>query len=259
MTAQGRDDRQDRDSWPISHVARMAGVSSRTLRHYEDRGLLAPAFTGANGYRFYRMPELLRLQRILALRSLGLGLEPIAGILAGQSDEAEALSAHHRWLLEESRRLSEMAKTVRATLVTLAEGGNMDAEEMFRGFEANPYEEEARQLWGDAAVDASQARLAGLSPDRQQDLMREARAINAELAACLHAGLGPSEPRVSDAVARHYRWVCAGWTPDRESYKGLGTMYVQDGRFTAFYDSETPGLAAYLARAMHAWADVHLT
>ena len=249
---------QRRDAWPISDVARMAGVSPRTLRHYEERGLLAPAFTGANGYRFYGMTELLRLQRILLLRRLGLGLEAIAAILAGQTDEAEALAVHHRWLQEESRRLAQMAATVSATLETLKRGEAMDAQKMFRGFEENPYEDEARQRWGDARVDSSKEKLAALGNAGRQDLMQEARAINAELAACLEAGLAPSEPRVSAAVARHYRWVCAGWSPDKAGYVGLGTMYVQDPRFTVFYDSEIPGLAAYLAEAMKVWAEANL-
>lgn len=246
------------DAWPISEVARMAGVSSRTLRHYEHRGLLPPAFTGPNGYRFYRMEELLRLQRILLLRSLGLGLDSIGSVLAGQIDEAEALAVHHRWLQEESRRLAQMAATVRATLDTLAKGGTLNAQELFRGFEENPYEDEARQRWGDARVESSKDKLNALGRDGQQELLREARAVNAELAACLRAGLAPSDPRVGAAVARHYRWVCAGWTPDRAAYKGLGELYVQDSRFTAFYDSEAPGLAAYLAEAIGSWAEANL-
>lgn len=246
------------DAWPISEVARMAGVSSRTLRHYEERGLISPAFTGTNGYRFYGMDELLRLQRILLLRRLGLGLEEIARILAGQTDEMEALAVHQRWLQEESLRLTHMAEAVQATLEMLMQGGTMDAQELFRGFSENPYEEEARQRWGDAPVDASQARLTSLGTDRQRELLQEAQAINTELAACLRAHLAPSDTRVSAAVARHYRWVCAGWTPDRDAYKALGSMYVQDGRFTAFYDREAPGLAAYLSTAIDAWADANL-
>lgn len=246
------------DAWPISDVARMAGVSSRTLRHYEERGLIAPAFTGTNGYRFYGMDELLRLQRILLLRRLGLGLEAIAGILEGQTDEVEALAVHQRWLQQESLRLTQMAGAVQATLESLTEGGTMDAQELFRGFSENPYEEEARQRWGDAPVDASQARLTSLGMDQQRELMQEARAINTELAACLRTHLAPSDPRVSAAVARHYRWVCAGWTPDRDAYKALGSMYVQDRRFTAFYDREAPGLAVYLSAAIDAWADANL-
>ena len=249
---------RQKDAWPISDVARMAGVSSRTLRHYEERGLLSPAFTGPNGYRFYGMQELLCLQRILLLRRLGLGLDAIASIMDGQIGEAEALAVHHRWLQEESRRLAGMAATVRATLETLAQGGTMDAQELFRGFDENPYEDEARQRWGSARVDSSKEKLGSLDRDRQQELLQEARSINGELAACLRAGLAPSDPRVSAAVARHYQWVCAGWTPDRAAYKGLGELYVQDSRFTAFYDREMPGLAVYLAAAIDAWAETHL-
>jgi DNA-binding transcriptional MerR regulator len=245
-------------AWPISDVARMAGISSRTLRHYDERGLLAPAFTGANGYRFYGMPELRRLQRILLLRRLGLGLESIDDILAGQADEAQALEVHHRWLLAESRRLQDMAFTVRTTLGALQQGGTMEAQNMFKGFEENPYEEEARQRWGSASVESSKAALAALGPDGRQELAGEAQAINGELAACLQAGLEPGNPRVQDVVARHYRWVCAAWTPNRSAYLGLGAMYVQDPRFTAFYDSETPGVAAYLAEAMEVWAGANL-
>ena len=248
----------DSAAWPISDVARMAGVSSRTLRHYEERGLLRPAHTGTNGYRYYGMPELLRLQRILLLRRLGLGLEAITGILAGQTDEVEALEMHHQWLLRESLRLQDMAATVRSTLQALVEGGPMEAKNMFRGFEENPYEEEARERWGSAAVDSGKAALAALSRDQRQQLAVEARDLNRELAACLLAGLDPADPRVQELVARHYRWVSASWTPDKDGYLGLGAMYVQDPRFTAFYDSETPGVAAFLAKAMETWAGANL-
>ena len=151
-----------------------------------------------------------------------------------------------------------MASTVRTTLEALQQGETMEARNMFRGFEENPYEEEARQRWGSASVEASKAALAALSPDDRQGLAEEAQAINRELAACLQAGLEPGSPRVQDAVARHYRWVCASWTPNRSAYLGLGAMYVQDPRFTAFYDSETPGVAAYLAEAMQIWAEANL-
>lgn len=249
---------RDTQAWPISDVARMTGVSSRTLRHYEERGLLAPAFTGANGYRFYGSPELRRLQRILLLRRLGLGLESIAAILAGQTDEAQALEVHHRWLLDESRRMQAMAATVRATMDALQQGETMEARNMFKGFEENPYEEEARQRWGSARVESSKAALAALGPDGRRELAGEARDINRELAACLLAGLEPGSPRPQAAVARHYRWVCASWTPNRPAYLSLGALYVQDPRFTAFYDSETPGVAAYLTEAMASWAEANL-
>ena len=249
---------QDTDAWPISDVARMTGVSSRTLRHYEERGLLAPAFTGPNGYRFYGLPELRRLQRILLLRRLGLGLEAITGVLAGQTDEVQALQIHHGWLLQESRRLQDMAATVHTTLETLQQGGAMEAQNLFTGFEENPYEEEARQRWGSDRVESSKAALAELGPDGRRGLVEEALSINRELTACLQARLEPGSSRTQEAAARHYRWVCAGWTPDKAAYLALGDMYVQDPRFTAFYDTEAPGTAAYLAQAMQIWADANL-
>ena len=245
-------------AWPISEVARLAGVSSRTLRHYEERGLLDPAYAGPNGYRYYGPGELRRLQRILLLRRLGLGLEAIGRILAGATDEVSALRVQHRWLLEESTRLQQMAATVALTLRALAQGEIMEAQDMFKGFGENPYEDEARQRWGDARVDASREALAALPGDRRNGLVAEARSINAELAACLGAGLAPSDPRVQAAVDRHYRWVCASWTPDRGSYTALGAMYVQDSRFTAFYDQDAPGLAAYLAKAIEVYAQANL-
>jgi DNA-binding transcriptional MerR regulator len=81
-------------SWSIAELAKLSRVSSRTLRHYDQVGLLPPAYTGHNGYRHYTQPELLRLQRILLLRELGLGLETIGQVLDGQADQLGALNVH---------------------------------------------------------------------------------------------------------------------------------------------------------------------
>src|SRR4029453_1027420 len=142
-------------TWTISEVARMSRVSSRTLRHYDQLGLLEPSHTGHNGYRYYGQPELLRLQRILLLRELGLGLETIAEVLDGQTDPLEALAVHRKWLLAERDRLDRMSRTVDATITALSQGEKMDAENLFKDFDNNPYEAEARERWGDKAVDDS--------------------------------------------------------------------------------------------------------
>lgn len=246
-------------SWSIAEVARLSKVSSRTLRHYHQLGLLAPAYTGHNGYRYYGQPELLRLQRILLLRDLGLGLEAIAEVLAGQTDQMEALAVHRKWLLAERDRLDRMASTVDATITALRQGETMPAEEIFKDFDNNPYEEEARQRWGDQAVDDSKARHAAMSDDAKQAFMQEAHDINAELARCFDAGLPADAPEVQTAVDRHYKWVRVSWTPDAESYVGLGRMYVEDPRFTAFYDKSRAGLAPYLFEGIKAYAAARLT
>src|SRR6476660_2951342 len=131
-------------SWSIAELAKLSRVSSRTLRHYDQVGLLPPAYTGHNGYRYYGQPELLRLQRILLLRELGLGLETIGEVLDGQADPVEALAVHRNWLLAERDRLDRMSRTVDATIAALRQGETMTAENIFKDFDYNPYEAEAR-------------------------------------------------------------------------------------------------------------------
>lgn len=241
-------------AWSISEVAKLSKVSSRTLRHYDALGLLRPAYTGHNGYRFYEQEQLRRLQRILLLRELGLGLETVAEVLDGQVNERQALEVHHEWLLVERERLTRMAGTVARTITALELGETMTAEDMFTGFEHNPYEAEARQRWGDQAVDASNAKLESLSKDQQQAMMDEAQRINASLADCMERNLPAEDEPVQDAVAAHYRWVSLHWTPDAQSYVGLGQLYVDDPRFTKFYDKVEPGLAAYLLAGIKVYA-----
>src|SRR6478752_5276995 len=168
-------------TWTISELAKASKVSSRTLRHYDQLGLLEPAHTGHNGYRYYGRPELLRLQRILLLRELGLGLETIGEVLDGQADQLDALSVHRKWLLAERDRLDRMARTVGATISALQQGDAMSGEEIFRDFDTNPYEVEARQRWGDQSVEDSKARHAALSAADKQAFLAEAGEINEEL------------------------------------------------------------------------------
>lgn len=233
-------------AWSISEVAKLSKVSSRTLRHYDALGLLRPAYTGRNGYRFYQQEQLLRLQRILLLRELGLGLDTVAEVLNGQVDERDALRVHRKWLVAERERLERMATTVSRTITALDKGEMMNAGDMFAGFDHNPYEQEARERWGDHAVDASNAKVAALGKDQQQALMDEAQRINAQLASCMEQGLPADDAAVQESVDAHYRWVSTHWTPDAQSYPGLGQLYVDDARFTKFYDKVKPGLAAYL-------------
>jgi DNA-binding transcriptional MerR regulator len=121
-------------SWSIAEVARMAHVTSRTLRHYDEIGLLPPARIGMNGYRYYEREQLLRLQHILLLRELGVALGTIAQILDGQHDQLDALHRHHRWLLDERDRVDRLVHTVARTIAQLEGGTTMPAEELFDGF-----------------------------------------------------------------------------------------------------------------------------
>lgn len=251
--------KQEQSSWSISEVAKASKVSSRTLRHYDQLGLLEPAYTAHNGYRYYGEHELLRLQRILLLRELGLGLETIGEVLDGQADPVEALAVHRKWLLAERDRLDRMSRTVDATITALRQGAPMSAENIFKDFDNNPYEAEARERWGNEVVDESKARHAAMTADQKQEFMDQADAANRAILDCLNAGLPADDAKTQAAVELHYRWILRSWTPNRESYAGLGRMYVEDPCFKAFYDKYDERLAAYLSDAMTAYAEAKLS
>lgn len=235
----------------------MTRVSSRTLRHYDHVGLLPPARTGHGGLRFYERPQLERLQHIMLLRELGLGLPDIGRVLDG-ADETAALRRHHRRLLAESERLARLAATVAATIDHREKGTTMPADDLFTGFRDDPYAAEARELYGEAAVE-SQRRAASWDDDTARAIKDSGDAVHRDLAALLTAGRPVDDPEVQSVVARHHGWVSHFWTPDAAAYTGLGQLYVDDERFTATIDAHAPGLAAYLRDAIAVYAQQRLT
>ena len=245
-------------SWSISQVAKMSGTTSRTLRHYDAIGLLPPASVGPNGYRYYERADLLRLQRILLLRELGLSLDSIAEVLDGKQDRVEALKHHQKWLLAELGRMQRLADTIEHTIAELNGGEQMSGEELFDGFEHNPYEAEAVERWGEEAVNASAARLKKLGPTAAKDAQAGWFEALKAVEQARQSGADPADPQVLDAIEVHRTWLENFWTPDRESYIALGRLYVEDERFRTNIDNESPGLAEYLSDAMAAYATARL-
>jgi DNA-binding transcriptional MerR regulator len=251
-------------SWSIAEVARMSKVTSRTLRHYDAIGLLPPAWVAGDGRRHYGRAELLRLQRILLLRELGLGLDAIGEVLDQQSRSSResavaVLRRHREWLLAERARLARLARTVQNTIESMAGGGEMAAEKMFDGFEHNPYEAEARERWGDEAVDASYERMKGWTPADAEKARTGQQRVHSGLAPLLAAGVPVDDPRVQQLVQLHYEVTSLFWTPDAEAYKGLGRMYVDDERFRRNIGGGNDELVAYLRDAMAVYADTRLS
>ncbi|MFF5991081.1 MerR family transcriptional regulator [Prauserella flavalba] len=249
-------------AYSIVQVARIAKVTSRTLRHYDEIGLLPPAYVGGNGYRYYEEDQLLRLQQILVLRELGLGLDAIRDILDRQTDRLAALKVHHEWLMAERDRFDRLARTVRSTIEKLEGGNTVNAEELYTGFErhseqAQRLAEEAEERWPGSL--ASHERVKGWSEEKWQAVQQAGADASARLAELMREGVAPDDPRAIEATDAHYRWVCHFWTPDRESYPGLGRLYVDDPRFTASIDEVAPGLAAYLRDTMAAYAQARLS
>jgi DNA-binding transcriptional MerR regulator len=252
--------------WSIAEVARMSGLTSRTLRHYDDIGLLRPAFVAANGYRHYGEEELLRLQQILVLRELGVGLPEIGRILDEQTDRVEALREHHKRLLAERDRLGTLATTVARTIRELEgpghdEGGAVQInrpENLFEGFDSSRYDDEARERWPEQFAE-SQRRAAAMTPEDMERIQKETTANMIRMAELMAAGTPVEDEAVQDAVHEHYVGLCRWWTPNAEAYVCVGRMYVDDERFTATYDKIAVGLAAYYRDAIAHYAATRLS
>jgi DNA-binding transcriptional MerR regulator len=246
-------------SWSIVEVARLSGITARTLRHYDAIGLLTPSWVGSGGRRHYGHEELLRLQRILLLRDLGLPLPAIAQALSDEDElgTVEALRRHAEWLEGERERLGTLLGTVRKTIESIESGNTMSAEAMFEGFE-NPYEAEARQRWGDEAVDASYQRLRQLPPSDAERARNGFGRVHEALKPLSAAGVPVEDERVQAIIAEHYGVVCLFWTPNAAAYRGLGEMYVEDERFRRNIGGGDDDLVRYLRAGMEVYADTVL-
>lgn len=250
-------------SWSIAEVARMSKVTSRTLRHYDEIGLLTPAYVGSNGYRYYEREQLLRLQRVLLLRELGLGLEAIADVLAGDVDQVTALRQHARCLKAEQARLSLQAGTVARTLRLLTEGTTMTANDMFEGFADRQAQLEVDLVdrYGEGVREhfhTSQAVTSDWSQADYVDAQQRSQQVEDRIVAVMRGGAAPDSETAQQVMAEHYAMVAQFWTPNRDSYTGLGQLYVDDPAFKNRYDAVQPGLAEYLRDATAAYADQHL-
>ncbi|GES29281.1 MerR family transcriptional regulator [Streptomyces angustmyceticus] len=254
-------------AWSIAEVARMSGVTSRTLRHYDEIGLLPPARTGSNGHRYYEEADLLRLQQILLMRELDLGLREIQAVLDSQVDRVAVLREHHRRLRAERDRLETLVRTVGRTLAELEEheeGSGMTKinrpENLFEGFEsARPdAEAEVRERWP-AAWERTQQVVAAMSAEDMERWQREVTAQMIRLAEFMVAGTPVADPAVQAEMDVHYQGICRFWTPNAEAYKGLGRTYSDDPQFRANYDKIAEGLADYQRDAMVVYADARLS
>ena len=161
--------------WSIQDIAKVAGTTSRTLRHYDSVGLLEPSRIGSNGYRYYDEDALATLQRILMLRDLGLSIPAIADVLSGQRDHAVALRQHLAWLQQEKDRLDHQIESVQTTITKMEGGEQLMAEEMFKGFDHTQYKDEVEQRWGKDAYANSDAWWRSMTDEQKAGWMQLGR------------------------------------------------------------------------------------
>ncbi|MGW1207256.1 MerR family transcriptional regulator [Streptomyces cyaneofuscatus] len=250
--------------WPIAEVARMSGVTARTLRHYDEIGLLPPARIGTNGHRRYAERQLLLLQQILVLRELGVGLPEISRILAAQVDEVEALRGHHRRLVAERDRLDALATTVFRTIAELEQsrkdGREMTAinrpENLFEGVQPSQYEESLSAFPRFAEEGARGA--AAMSPAEVEAGQRERTALMIRLAELMAAGAEPGADAVLAEIDGQYRALTELSPVSAVEFRAIGRYCVDNEQWRGAYEAIAPGLAAYQRDAIEAYATARL-
>jgi len=249
--------------WSIQEIARLAGTTSRTLRHYGDVGLLRPTRVGANGYRYYDGAALVRLQRILLLRQLGLGLPAIAEVLAGERDDAAALQTHLRWLRSEQRRLADQIASVESTIGKLKGSERLMADEMLNGFDHTAYRNEVTERWGADAYAAGDEWWSSKTVEEKKAFQSEQAALAAEWADAAELGIDPAGSAAQQLARRQYDWLAGipgtpghPHGPSKDYFVGLGEMYVADARFAANYGGSTG--AEFVRDAMAVFAEREL-
>ncbi|MFE1691556.1 MerR family transcriptional regulator [Streptomyces albidoflavus] len=244
--------------YTVGQVAAVAGVTVRTLHHYDAIGLLSPSGRSAAGHRRYGDGDLDRLQRVLFHRALGFALDEIAALLDDPDADPRAhLRRQHALLTDRIETLRRMADAVAAAMEAAQMGINLTPKEkfeVFEGYDPDQYADEARQRWGHTdAYRESQRRTASYTKADWQRLKDEFDALHARVAELLAQGVPADAPEAMDAAEEHRRFIDGAHYPcDARMHTCLADMYVTDPRFTATYEAIRPGLAQYLHDAIHA-------
>jgi DNA-binding transcriptional MerR regulator len=245
-------------AYTVSQLAKMAGVSVRTLHHYDQIGLLKPLARTEAGYRLYGQQELLRLQQILFFRELDVPLDEVRVILDDPGyDQVTALEQHRELLHKRMERLGRLLQTIDKTIKRLTEEDMaLTDEELYEGFtkeEIEEYKREVREKYDPALVAESDRRVRAMSKAEWKAIGAEGEAVTSALAAL--AGREPGDSEVQALIARHHAWIEHFYPCSAEIYRGLGQMYVEHPKFRAFYEKYRPGLADFMAAAMNVYAD----
>lgn len=235
----------------VKEVAELVGISVRTLHYYDEIGLLMPDNTTEAGYRVYSESNLEDLQQILFFRELGFPLKKIKEIIDSPTFERqEALELQHQMLLEKKRRVEKMIRTIEKTIQHSKGERHMSNQEKFEGFDFshNPYEQEARERWGEQAVDEANEKAKNMS-----NFEEKFNEIYRHLATLRH--LSPDSEDAQKGINEWYQFLNKMGNYSLDAFKGLGQMYVEDERFTKNIDQFGEGLAIFMRDAMAVFAD----
>ncbi|KXG74879.1 MerR family transcriptional regulator [Thermotalea metallivorans] len=244
--------------YTVQKLANLAGVSTRTLRYYDEIGILKPARINSSGYRIYGQKEVDRLQQILFYRALGVSLDRIKKIVTDPSfDGINALREHHGKLLEKRRQIDLLIANVEKTIASAEGRIQMTDKEKFEGFKEKmiednekKYGKEIRKKYGEDVINRSNEKLRKMTEEDYDALKNLEKQMKETLSESFENG-DPASDLAQKAADLHRQWLTYFWDHySKEAHAGLAQMYVEDERFKAYYDKEQPGTAAFLRDAI---------
>ena len=248
--------------YSIQELSRLSGVTTRTLRWYDQIGLLKPSRVAESGYRYYGRVEVDRLQDILYYRALGVELARIRECLDDPSfDRLAALRSHLAALEAERERLEQLIRSVKDTIGAEERKEIMSDEQKFEAFKQRAvahneeaYGAEIRARYGDEEVDEANAAVMHLTQEQYRKWTELGQEIQKELEAAVQAGLPPESVEGKKICSLHRQWLTiTGNRYDPARHRGIAELYVMDERFTAYYDKRLPGCARFLRDAVIHW------
>lgn len=250
-------------AYTVKQLAKISGVSVRTLHWYDEIGLLKPAYLGANGYRYYEEPQLLRLQQILFFKELEFNLNDIHNLLAQNDfDNVKALYAHREVLEKDVDRKNRLIDTIDKTIQHLRGNEKMKIEELYYGFDSEKQKEHENYLVEKGILtrdflDECNDKVKNWSDKEKNAFINDVEIIMAELIVAMNNRSSPSSDEVQNLIRRHYVWLERTWFPTKEKYIGLALLY-QMPEFRVFYDSRHPELLDFMLKAMKIFAERNL-
>jgi len=239
----------------VKQLSKLAGVTPRTLHHYDEIGLLKPSRVGDNGYRYYGEESVLRLQQILFYRELGIPLEDIKKIMGRRDfDVLGALKSHKDALKKQVTRLNRLINTVDNTINHLKGNTTMSDKAYFEGFseeEQEKYAAEAEQLYDAESVRESNRKWKAYSAAKKEAIMAEGKAIYTDMIAAMPKGAASND--VQAIVERWRKHMDYFWTPKLEQLSALANGYNDEPRFKANFDKMHPQLAEFMREAVNVY------
>lgn len=250
-------------AYTVKKLAKLSGISVRTLHHYDALGLLKPAYYGDNNYRYYEEEQLLLLQQILFYRELGFQLSEIQKILKSEDfDKIEALKSHRKFLENSINQTKNLVKTVDKTIAHLRGKEIMKDEEFYYGFDSEKQKEHEKYLVDQGIVtkefiDECNAKVKNWSNKEKNDFIKDIDRIMDALVEALEKDSSTDEDKVQDLMNQHYVWLSRSWNPTKQRYLGLADLYKTPD-FRKFYDERHPELLDFMIQAMSVYADSNL-